>query len=236
VGVGRTFSTRGDVVRAVDDVSLTVMPGELVAIMGPSGSGKSTLLALLGGLEQPTSGEVWVGDVALHALDEAGRSRLRRERVGFVFQSFHLVPTATLHENVALPLLLRAPLDAAAMQKVDEALRRVGLAARAHHLPDEVSVGERQRAAIARALVIDPGVILADEPTGSLDHRRGQDVMALLRAAAAGGAAVVVVTHDAAVAAAVDRVLMIRDGRLFDPRAGDDVDDDALRPGDGGAG
>lgn len=216
VNIERTFRTRGDEVTAVAGVSLEVRPGELLAIMGPSGSGKSTLLSILGGLDRPTRGEVWLGDRPLHRATEHELSLLRRRHIGFVFQSFHLIPTATLADNVALPLLLGDALDEEAYRRVADALASVGLAARADHLPDEVSVGERQRAAIARALVSQPELVLADEPTASLDRKRGQEIIELLRGAAHAGRAVVVVTHDAEVARNADRVIAMRDGRVVD--------------------
>ncbi len=201
-------------VDAVVDVSLVVRRGEMVAVTGPSGSGKSTLLALLAGLETPTAGEVWIDGTALASLPDDARARLRRRAVGFVFQTFNLVPVLTLAENVALPQMLDGVPEARWRPRVREALARVGLAHRADHLPGEASVGEQQRAAIARVLAAAPRVVFADEPTGSLDGARGAEVMRLLRAACDDGATVVLVTHDPGAAAVADRELRMRDGRL----------------------
>lgn len=203
----------GDVV-AVDDVSLSVEPGEWVALTGPSGSGKSTLLALLAGLEAPDAGEIWIGDTPLSTLSDDARARLRRREVGFVFQTFNLVPVLTLAENVALPQLLDGVPERTWRPRVEAALAAVDLAHRAAHLPGTASVGEQQRAAIARALAQEPRVLFADEPTGSLDSGRGAEVLRLLGDAQRRGVTVVMVTHDATAAAAADRRLVLRDGRL----------------------
>ena len=202
-------------VHAVAGVSLSVEPGEWVALTGPSGSGKSTLLALLAGLEAPDSGRVWVGEQALDTLGDDGRARLRRREVGFVFQTFNLVPVLTLEENVALPQVLDGVPAATWRPRVAEALARVELTHRARHLPTDASVGEQQRAAIARAIAQQPRVLFADEPTGSLDSARGEQVLGLLGEARAAGVAIVLVTHDAAAAARADRQLRVKDGRLW---------------------
>jgi putative ABC transport system ATP-binding protein len=214
-GVGKRFSAAGDDVQAVSGLSLSLRPGELCAVTGPSGSGKSTLLALLAGLERPDSGEVWIEGEPLSALSDSALSRLRRRRVGFIFQEFNLVPHLTLEQNAALPLLLDGLPRAQREERAREALHEVGLGHRLRHLPDQVSGGERQRAAIARALAVRPALLLADEPTGSLDSQRGAEVLGLLRRACDGGCAVLLVTHDPAGAAAADRVLRLRDGRLL---------------------
>jgi putative ABC transport system ATP-binding protein len=216
----RALSKRYDGgVDAVVDVSLAVARGEMVAITGPSGSGKSTLLALLAGLEAPTAGEVWLDGQPLAGLTDDARARLRRRAVGFVFQTFNLLPVLTLAENVALPQMLDGVPEAVWRPRVARALDRVGLSARAGHLPGAASVGEQQRAAIARALasgmgVSGPRIVFADEPTGSLDSARSADVLALLREAQRDGVTVVLVTHDTAAAATCDRRLHLRDGRL----------------------
>lgn len=197
------------------DVALEIRTGEFVAVMGPSGSGKSTLLSLLAGLEAPTSGEVWVEGAPLHSLSDAALSRLRRTRVGFVFQSYNLVPVLTLEENVALPFLLESKAPSAYREKVRAALAAVELIPRARQLPDRVSGGERQRAAIARALVTEPALIFADEPTGALDREKGRGVLNLLRRACSDqGRTVVMVTHDEEAASVADRIIRLRDGRL----------------------
>ena len=200
---------------AVDDVSLRVAHGSRVAITGPSGSGKSTLLNLIGGLEVATAGSVVVDGTDLGTLDESGRSRWRRAHVAFVFQAYHLLPTLTCADNVALALhvlgLPRQEIEA----RVSQTLADVGLTPRATHLPDELSGGERQRAAIARALATDPPLLLADEPTGNLDSAAGEQVLALLLdATRRRGAALVLVTHDHAAARRCERVVTLRDGRI----------------------
>jgi putative ABC transport system ATP-binding protein len=187
----------------------------MVAIVGPSGSGKSTLLNLLGALARPDSGEIVVAGVRLSRLDDTARTRLRREKVGLIFQFFNLLPLLTARENVALPLLLSGLSSAESDRRADELLALVGLAARRQHTPDELSGGEMQRVAIARALAPRPPVLLADEPTGNLDSKSGVDVLALLKAAARDfGCAIFMVTHDPRAAAVSDRVLEFRDGCL----------------------
>jgi putative ABC transport system ATP-binding protein len=216
---------RGSIeVRAVSDVSLSIEAGEMVAIVGPSGSGKSTLLNLLGALDRPDVGEVVIAGIALSKLDDAGRTRLRRDKVGLIFQFFNLLPLLTARENVTLPLLLAGVSTTDAERRADELLENVGLSARRDHTPEELSGGEMQRVAIARALAPRPPVLLADEPTGNLDSKSGVDVLSLLRASARdNGCAVVMVTHDARAAAVTDRVLEFSDGTLIGehkPRAG----------------
>ena len=204
---------RGTVeVAAVRGVSMRVSAGEMVAIVGPSGSGKSTLLNLVGALDRPSKGEVLVDGQALASLDDAELTRLRRERIGLVFQFFNLLPLLTGLENVALPLLLTGVARGDAEARAAELLGRVGVPHRAGHRPDEMSGGEMQRVAIARALAIRPKVILADEPTGNLDSASGAEVLKLLRGATADGCALVMVTHDPKAAAVADRVLEFRDG------------------------
>jgi len=211
----KVFGSGQTQVTALRDVDLDVWRGELLAIVGPSGSGKSTLLHLLGGIEPPTSGEVFVEGAAFGSLDDEQRSLIRRRRIGFVFQKINLLPTLSAVENVALPLLIDGTSRAEALARAEQALETVGLADRASHLPRELSGGEQQRVGIARALVVDPAAILADEPTGALDRATGQRVLAELRACVEGGRAVVVVTHDPEVAARADRCRTVRDGRLW---------------------
>ena len=205
----------GGAIRALDGVSLTVRAGEAVAVMGPSGSGKSSLLALLGALDTPTAGTVRLGGEDVARIDRAGvRSRL----CGFVFQQHHMVAALTLAENVELPLMAHALPARERRARALAALERVALAHRAHHLPTRVSGGERQRAAVARALATEPRILLADEPTGSVDRALGAVVMDLLLAPVrAGHAALVVATHDPEIAARADRVLALRDGRVVCP-------------------
>jgi putative ABC transport system ATP-binding protein len=202
-------------VNAVRGVSLAVAAGEMVAIVGPSGSGKSTLLNLLGALDRPSMGEVVIAGAKLSELDDAARTRLRREKIGLVFQFFNLLPLLSARENVALPLLLASMPRAEADKRADELLARVGLATRADHTPDELSGGEMQRVAVARALAPRPLVLLADEPTGNLDSESGRGVLGLLSDAARDtGCAVIMVTHDPRAAAVSDRVIEFKDGRI----------------------
>ncbi|MGN6473746.1 MAG: ABC transporter ATP-binding protein [Mycobacteriales bacterium] len=213
VGVSKHFRRGREVVAAVNDVDLQVTAGEFVSVVGPSGSGKSTLLHLAGGLDRPDSGQVLVDGQDVASLSAAALARLRRRQVGFVFQFFHLIPNLTVCENVALPLLLDG--SRGNDDRVDELIERVGLTARARHLPGELSGGEMQRAAIARALVNQPRLILADEPTGNLDQATGAEILAVLEAQVAqAGAALLMVTHDKAAAGRADRTLNVVDGRL----------------------
>ena len=197
----------------LDGVSLAVSAGETVAVVGASGAGKSTLLALLAGLDEPTSGSAWLEGVELSALDEDGRAEMRARHVGFVFQSFHLVPALTAHENVMLPLELAGRKDARAAARA--VLEQVGLGPRLGHYPRQLSGGEQQRVAIARAFVTRPTVLFADEPTGNLDTTTGARVIELLfDLNAANGTTLVLVTHDRAIAARCGRVVELDAGRL----------------------
>jgi putative ABC transport system ATP-binding protein len=202
---------------AVNGVNLAVEEGEFLAIMGPSGSGKSTLLYLLGGLDKPSSGAVWLRDADMSGLNDDALSRLRRESLGFVFQFFNLIPVLTAQENVAMPLILDGTTRAEAMKRAGEALSRVGLADRGSHRPSELSGGQQQRAALARALVTKPAVILADEPTGNLDSRSSDEVVQMLRQAVdEWGQTLILVTHDPRVAAYADRIIFLKDGKIAD--------------------
>jgi putative ABC transport system ATP-binding protein len=204
-------------VTALDDVNLAIEPGEMVSIIGPSGSGKSTLLNLVGGLDRPTSGQVRIDGETLSNLSDDGLTRVRRDKIGFIFQFFNLLPTLTCLENVGLPLHLRGwP-----RQKVDERARElltlVQLGPRLQHLPEELSGGERQRVAIARALSVYPPIILADEPTGNLDTQTGEEILKLVRDLHTRlGSTVVVVTHDMMVAESCPRTIALRDGRVVE--------------------
>ncbi len=212
VGVSKRFHRGTEEVVALDAVDLSVEAGEFVALIGPSGSGKSTLLHLAGGLDQPDSGRILLGDRDLATMSIGERAKLRRREVGFVFQFFHLIPTLTVTENVELPLLLDG---ARSNGRTSDLLERVGMGHRASHLPGELSGGELQRAAIARALVAHPQVILADEPTGNLDSATSEAVLALLAEQVVdAGAALVMVTHDRDVAARAHVVHTLYDGRL----------------------
>jgi putative ABC transport system ATP-binding protein len=202
-------------VAALRGVDVAIPRGELVAVVGPSGSGKSTLLNLMGALDVPSKGVVRVDGVDLATLDDDALTRLRRDRLGFVFQFFNLVPTLSALENVMLPALLGGREGESTLKKkAQSVLERVGLGARSSHLPRALSGGEMQRVAIARALLLDPPLVLADEPTGNLDSRTGDDVLELLVGARSGDRTVVLVTHDERVAARADRVLTLKDGRI----------------------
>jgi len=195
------------------DVSFTIPQGAFVAIVGPSGSGKTTLLGLLAGLDTPTRGAVILDDVDLTRLDEDARARVRGEKVGFVFQTFQLIPTLTAQENVQVPLELRG--EPRASERAAELLRRVGLGDRTHHFPTQLSGGEQQRVAIARAFVNAPRILFADEPTGNLDSDTGARIVELLESInREAGSTIVLVTHDASLAARAQRVIRLSDGRV----------------------
>jgi putative ABC transport system ATP-binding protein len=202
-------------VHALQGVSFRVEKGEMVATMGPSGCGKSTLLNILGGLDRPSEGSIIIDGIDLSTLNDSALTRLRREKIGFVFQFFNLLPTLTATENIALPLHLAGiPRKEAALRSM-ELLRAVGLEDRHDHLPDELSGGEQQRVAMARALILHPPLILADEPTGNLDSKNGREILALFKTLQGKfGATVIMVTHDPVAAAVCDRILTMRDGRL----------------------
>ncbi|MGW3283387.1 ABC transporter ATP-binding protein [Streptomyces sp. NPDC001002] len=227
-GVRRTFGAGDSQVAALDDVSLAFRQGTFTAVMGPSGSGKSTLLQCAAGLDRPTSGSVRIGGTELTTLTERRLTLLRRERVGFVFQAFNLLPSLTAEQNVALPLRLagrRVP-----RSEVRAALSRVGLTDRARHRPGELSGGQQQRVALARALITRPEVLFADEPTGALDSRTGRDVLALLRTMVdTEERTIVMVTHDPIAASYADRVLFLVDGRVHGELSGAPAADIAAR-------
>ncbi len=208
-GAGRTE------VRALDGVDLVIDNGEMVAIMGPSGSGKSTLLHIVGALESPTSGTIAVAGLHYEGLGDTKLTEFRRDHIGFVFQFFNLLPSLTAEENVTLPAVIAKRHDSAVRERARELLGRVGLADRMDHLPAELSGGQQQRVSIARALLLRPELVLADEPTGNLDSRSGREVLRVLRELnAQEGHTIVMVTHDAVAAAAADRVIFLRDGKL----------------------
>jgi putative ABC transport system ATP-binding protein len=211
--VTRSYDLDGVTVPALRGVSLTVEPGDYVAVVGPSGSGKSTLMHLLGGLDRPTSGTLLLGGRDVAGLTAGELAQLRNEVIGFVFQSFHLLTRTSALDNVALPLIYRGVRRAERRRRAAQLLTLVGLGHRLDHRPNQLSGGEQQRVAIARALVTDPSVLLADEPTGNLDSRSGEAVLALLETLnAERGVALVIVTHDAAVAARAHRRITMRDG------------------------
>jgi putative ABC transport system ATP-binding protein len=212
-GLSMRLTSGGRAVEVLSDVSLEVPAGQFLAIAGPSGSGKSTLLGLIAGLDQPTAGTVEVAGVLVTALDEDALARFRRDHVGYVFQSFHLIPTLTAEENVAVPLELAGAPDA--MTRARALLGEVGLAERAHHYPVQLSGGEQQRVAVARAIAHRPPLLLADEPTGNLDSATGKQIIELLVGVNRRlGSTLVLVTHDPALASHADRIVTLRDGRV----------------------
>jgi len=213
--VSKTVMSGTEPLTILHPLSLQIPHGQFVAIVGPSGSGKSTLLGLIAGLDAPTSGSVLIDNVDITRLDEDALARLRGEKVGFVFQFFHLIPSLTAYENVAVPMEI-AGLENA-RERAGQLLEEVGLTGRAHHYPSQLSGGEQQRVALARALANDPPIVLADEPTGNLDSANGRHILELLRKIHHGrGTTIVLVTHDAELAAIADARLMMRDGRVVE--------------------
>ena len=213
-GLVRRYPGEPAPVRAVDGVDLVVEPGEAVSVMGPSGCGKSTLLHLLGGLDRPDEGQIFLGGQQVDGLSETEWAVLRRRMVGFVFQAFHLVDELTALENVELPALLAGTGRRTARRQATELLDRLGVGARAGHLPDRLSGGERQRVAVARAVINEPLVVLADEPTGNLDSHATGEILGLFSDLGSAGQTLLIVTHDARVAATADRLLTMRDGAI----------------------
>jgi putative ABC transport system ATP-binding protein len=214
--VSRTYDLDGVSVAALRGVSLTVEPGDYLAVVGASGSGKSTLMHLLGGLDRPSAGRLLIGGRDVATLSAPDMARLRNEVIGFVFQSFHLLPRTTAQDNVALPLVYRGVGRRERRARAAAMLDRVGLAHRVGHRPNQMSGGEQQRVAIARALVTGPSVLLADEPTGNLDSATGASVLALLESLNADGVAVVLVTHDRDVATRARRQIVMKDGLILE--------------------
>jgi putative ABC transport system ATP-binding protein len=216
VDLHRHFSLGDQVVRAVDGIDLSVDEGEFVSVMGPSGCGKSTLLHLLGGLDRPTGGEIHLGGQRVDGLKEAAWARLRRRRIGFVFQAYNLIEDLSARDNLELPAVLAGASPAAARARAGHLLQELGIGAKAGVAPGHLSGGERQRVAIGRALVNQPDVLLADEPTGALDSRATTEVLGILGRLHAGGQTIVLVTHDPRVATTADRLLTMRDGQVVD--------------------
>jgi len=226
VGLAKVYGEGPTAVHALEDVSLSFPNGEFAAIMGPSGSGKSTLLHILGALDKPTSGRVIVGKTELSGLSDKKLTLLRRERMGFVFQFFNLIPTLTAEENVLLPVLIAGKKPGQYSERLDELLDLVKLTGRRTHRPDELSGGEQQRVAIARALIKHPDIILADEPTGNLDSKTGAEVLELLKESAARfEQTILMVTHDPRAAATADRAVFLSDGRVVDEAIDPDQDE-----------
>jgi putative ABC transport system ATP-binding protein len=222
-GVNKTFEGKRQVT-ALADVSLAIEPGEMVSIVGPSGSGKSTLLNLIGGLDHPTSGEIEIDGLRLSGLSDDALTKVRRDKIGFIFQFFNLLPTLSALENVSIPLHLRGWPRKKIDERARELLDLVGLRQRMEHLPEELSGGERQRVAIARALSIYPPILLADEPTGNLDTHTGAEILDLIRDVHRRlGATVLIVTHDRDVAESCPRIVALLDGAVVEDRVGANV-------------
>jgi len=214
-GVSKTVTSGTQPLTILHPLTLEIARGQFVAIVGPSGSGKSTLLGLIAGLDEPTSGDVVIDGVNITSLSEDALARLRGEKVGFVFQFFHLIPSLTAYENVSVPMEIAGAADA--RDRARALLEGVGLTGRAHHYPSQLSGGEQQRVALARALANDPPIVLADEPTGNLDSSNGRHIMELLQNIhRSRGTTIVLVTHDAELAAIADERLMLRDGRVVE--------------------
>ena len=214
--LSKTYFMNGVMVRALQEVNLQVTQGEFVSVMGPSGCGKSTLLHLLGGLDQPTQGEVFVAGQHMHELNESQRAVLRRQTIGFVFQAYNLLPNLTVADNIELPGLLAGHSPKNASARREELLEALGIPDKASAFPGELSGGQQQRVAIARALVNHPTILLVDEPTGNLDSRSGTEVMSILHQFCAAGQTILLVTHDPKVAGYARRVVFMRDGSLVD--------------------
>lgn len=212
------LSGNGDIVQALRGVDFTVASGEYVAIVGPSGAGKSSLLNILGCLDRPTDGELRIAGTAVSALTDSETARIRNEEIGFVFQSFNLIPTLTATGNVELPMVYAGVPRQERVERARIALERVGLGPRAGHKPNQLSGGQQQRVAVARAIVNRPTFILADEPTGNLDSVATEDVLTIFDELHTGGATIVTITHETEVADRADRVVTMRDGRIADER------------------
>jgi putative ABC transport system ATP-binding protein len=217
-GIGKTYRLGTNEFQALAGVDLDIVPGEFVALTGASGSGKSTLMNILGCLDTPSAGSYLLDGAAVAGLNEDQLARVRNRKIGFVFQNFYLMPRMSALDNVAQPLIYRGFSPAARRQRASEALARVGLAERMHHKPNELSGGQRQRVAVARALVGRPEVLLADEPTGNLDSRTAQEIMALFTQLNAEGHTLIVVTHDPGIASFSKRVIRLHDGRIVEDR------------------
>jgi putative ABC transport system ATP-binding protein len=217
--VSKTVTSGSEPLTILHPLTITIPRGQFVAVVGPSGSGKSTLLGLIAGLDSPTTGHVLIDGTDITSLDEDPLAKLRGEKIGFVFQFFHLIPSLTAYENVAVPMEIAGAADA--RRRADALLDEVGLKGRSHHYPSQLSGGEQQRVALARALANDPPIVLADEPTGNLDSTNGRHIMDLLRTVhTRRGSTIVLVTHDAELAAMADARLVLRDGRVVENTLG----------------
>ncbi|HQQ62770.1 MAG TPA: ABC transporter ATP-binding protein [Pseudomonadales bacterium] len=213
-GIYKRFVIGDEIVRALDGVDLTINEGEYVSVMGPSGSGKSTLLNMIGLLDSADAGTYQLDGIETTTQSEENRARLRREKIGFVFQAYHLIPRLTARENIELPMVLAGMPPAQRREQSNGMLKRLNLWERADHLPKQLSGGQRQRVAIGRAIVMKPSIILADEPTGNLDSRSGREVMELLEELNAGGITLLMVTHDTVLGARATRQVVFGDGRV----------------------
>ena len=218
--IHRIFNVGDQQVHALNDISLTIRDGEYLSIMGPSGSGKSTLLNLIGLLDQPTSGEYSLNEQKTTTLNDDQQAEVRRNQIGFVFQFFHLIPRLTAMENIELPLVLAGMPVAERRQRVEKILNALGIEDRAHHKPEQLSGGQRQRVAIARATIMQPAVLLADEPTGNLDSTAGDEVVEVLETLNRQGITLIVVTHDAALGTRAQREIKMFDGRIVSDHNG----------------
>ncbi|WP_456369508.1 ABC transporter ATP-binding protein [Geoglobus sp.] len=214
--VSKVYRTKYYEVRALDRINLEVEKGEFLAVMGPSGSGKSTMLNLIGCLDKPTEGEIYINGVAVSGLSDNELTDLRRETIGFIFQQFNLIPTLSAEENIELPMIFRGIPAADRKRKAEKLLRLVGLEDVADRKPFEMSGGQQQRVAIARALANDPEILLCDEPTGNLDSKTGRQIMEILRKLNEEGVTIILVTHDESLRSYADRVVRLRDGRIVD--------------------
>jgi putative ABC transport system ATP-binding protein len=217
--VSRTYAHGPKEIRALSNISLTIRSGEFLSVMGPSGSGKSTLLNLMGGLDQPSSGEIYIDNRPIHGISDDELTLIRRRRVGFIFQFFNLLPILTAVENVSLPLLLEGTPFARIRPRAESLLQKVGLADRIEHRPEQLSGGEMQRVAIARALITNPAVLLADEPTGNLDSRTSTEIFSLMKGLHREGQTIVMVTHDPRAASYGTRIITLRDGSIAEDTA-----------------
>jgi putative ABC transport system ATP-binding protein len=216
VALRKEYEMGAQTLRVLKDVDIEIASGEIVCVMGPSGSGKSTLLNLVGGLDTPTAGSIIVDGEDLAAMDDEALARYRRDRVGFVFQSFNLIPSLSAQRNVELPLVFAGVDPAERARRASEALDLVGLSERRDHLPTELSGGEQQRVATARAIVNDPSIVLGDEPTGNLDSKTGAEILALIKAMNEAGRTFLITTHDDTVAEIAHRVVRLRDGEVVE--------------------
>lgn len=213
-GVNKSFTLGDTVVKGLDNIDLHIEQGEYLSVMGPSGSGKSTMLNMLGLLDRPDNGRYLLNGVDTMSLDENERARVRREEIGFVFQSYHLIARLTARENIEMPMMLTGVSPKERGHAVDDVLEKLGIAKRSHHLPNQLSGGERQRVAIGRSIVMKPSILLADEPTGNLDSKSGAEVTAILEDLNREGITLLIVTHDNDMGARAHRRVRMRDGRI----------------------